>query len=278
MSHRAEDVDNLPAEVGYLHYYKGWWYAVAALLVIGGGMLLVGRVSTESASAWIFWVGDVFQAAAVTLNLFLVVLTYNLFKTASQVNQQNERIHRISQLPILVAEIRPLSFDPYPSYEINVMNEGSGPALDVQIVFDYRAKADDSSASKEREGSGSRLAIGVINKASRSGMVAVDVRGIIALKPWHGVDTKHETTPTRAETKTLLEPYVLVVRITYKDLYNQEGYTVYETHQASGDVGVELAELSAPPVEIGSDVKPIAFRRQPAADTPSDQSAAFSHR
>jgi hypothetical protein len=278
MSNRADDIDDLPPELRYLHYYKRWWYAVAALLVIAGGVLLVGRVSTESASMWIFWVGDVFQAAAVTLNLFLVVLTYNLFKTASQVTQQNERIHRISQLPILVAEIRPLSFDPYPSYEINVMNEGSGPALDVQIVFDYHAKSDVSSASKEREGSGARLAIGVINKASRSGMVAVDVRGIIALKPWHAFNTKHETTPTRAETKALLEPYVLVVRISYKDVYSQEGYTVYETHQASGDVGVELAELSAPPVEIGSDVKPIAFRRQPAADTPAAQSSAFPHR
>ena len=137
---RLDDVDYVPAEVHRLIRYKPWWYAVAAALILLSALAVAGLVAARDAGAWLVWITNVFQAAQVTLSLFLVVLTYNLFAAASRVTEQNERIHRISQLPIVVAEIKPLSFDPYPSYEIRILNEGSGPALDVQLTLDYRLR------------------------------------------------------------------------------------------------------------------------------------------
>jgi hypothetical protein len=80
-------------------------------------------------------------------------------------------------------------------------------------------------------------------------------------KHWKQLDVARNGLPTRTETETLLDPYALVMRITYKDIYSQEGRTTYEALQAAGDLGMELTELIAPPVHTGTDVKPIAFTR-----------------
>jgi hypothetical protein len=66
-----------------------------------------GTIVTRDAGHWLSWVPNALAAAQATLTLFLVILTYNLFASARRVPEQNERIHRISQLPIVVAAVRP---------------------------------------------------------------------------------------------------------------------------------------------------------------------------
>lgn len=261
---RMDAIDYLPAEVQQLNRYKPLWYLAAALLVLLSALAVVGLVATRDTPLWLGWIANIFQAAQVTLTLFLVILTYNLFAAASHVSEQNERIHRISQLPIVVAEIKPLSFDPYPSYQLQITNEGSGPAVDIDLTIDYHLKKPvqvaDGDAVAEHV-SEARLRIGVMNKSSHTGQLLVDARGIMMAKPWKQLDVARTGLPTRTETETLLDPYALVVRITYKDIYSQEGRTTYEALQAAGDLGMELTELVAPPVHTGTDVKPISFRR-----------------
>jgi hypothetical protein len=254
-------VDYLPAEVRQIDRSKPWWYALALVLVGLSALAAAGAVATRDTAIWLSWIGNVFQAASVTLTLFLVILTYNLFVAASRVNEQNERIHRISQLPLVVADVKPLSLDPYPSYQIEIMNEGSGPALDVDVNLDYRLKSDAGPAASVPFTSSARLRIAVMNKASHSGKLLIDARGIMLAKPWKGLDVERDGAPSAAQSAVLLAPYDLIVWIGYKDLYSQEGHTVYQATQAAGDVGLELTELVAPTVRTGSVVKPIAFSR-----------------
>jgi hypothetical protein len=271
---RRDDFDYVPAEVHGLIRYKPWWYAIAGALILLSALAVAGLVAARDTGGWLVWITNVFQAAQVTLSLFLVVLTYNLFAAASRVTEQNERIHRISQLPIVVAEIKPLSFDPYPSYEIRMLNEGSGPALDVQLTLDYRLRMPASSpplGRPEAIASDARLRVGVLNKSSHTGMLLVDARGIMLTKPWKELDTQRSGTPTRSETDALLAPYDLVVHIAYKDIYSQEGHTTYESSHAAGEEGIELTELVAPAVITGSEVKPIALRRESSGTSPHIQ-------
>ena len=260
------DGDYLPAEVHQIIALRPWWYTLAGILLVASGLGVAGVLSGQIAG-WLAWVSNAFTAAQVTLSLFLVILTYNLFAAATRVTEQNERIHRISQLPIVVAEIEPLAFEPYPSYQLRIMNEGSGPALDISIEFDYRLKTESSAdralAASADVRSDARLRIGVINKASHTGLLQVDARGIMLANPWKGKAAPGTAEPTRAETEALLAPYSLVVSIRYKDIYSQEGRTRYEAFHAAGDAGIELIELVAPSVTLGSSVKPIVFAREP---------------
>jgi hypothetical protein len=258
---RVAAFDYLPAEVRRLNNLKPWWYAAATLLILSSGLAVAGIVAARDAGAWVGWVSTTFTAAQVTLNFFLVVLTYNLFASSSRVTEQNERIHRISQLPILVAEMDALSFDPYPSYEVRIFNEGSGPALDIEVAFDYRLKDGSVEVSAIPLGAGARIRIGVLNRSSHTGRLLLDARGIMLAKPWRSVDIDRAGAPNPAQTETLLGPYSLVIDMTYKDIYSQEGRTQYEAAHASGDVGIELVELVPPAIELGAEIKPIVFRR-----------------
>jgi hypothetical protein len=146
-----------------------------------------GTIVTRDTGHWLSLVSNALAAAQATLPLFLVILTYNLFASASRVTEQNERIHRISQLPIVVAAVRPLAFDPAPSYQIEIMNEGSGPALDINVTFDYLVKGEPSDDAAARASalprSAARVCIGVLNKASQTGLLRIDAQGIMMDNP-----------------------------------------------------------------------------------------------
>lgn len=225
----------LPPELARIGHLKGVWYALACMLVVVSAIWLAGILQVPDSRSWLIWISNTIQAVQTTLSLFLVVLTYNLFNVASRVTEQTERIHRISQLPILVADIKPFSLEPYPNYQIRVVNEGSGPALDIDVGFEYRRKNGTSG------GAGARFSIAVMNKESQTGLIVVDARDMVDPGA----------------------PYVLVVTIRYKDIYNQEGRTTYEASSGAGDLGVELVELAAPAITVGSEVNPIAFSRRP---------------
>lgn len=228
----------LPPELARIGHLKGVWYALACVLVIFSAIWLAGFLQVPDSRSWLIWISNTIQVVQTTLSLFLVVLTYNLFNVASRVTEQTERIHRISQLPILVADVKPFSLEPYPSYQIRVVNEGSGPALDIDVGFEYRRKNGTSA------GAGARFSIAVMNKESQTGLIVVDARDMV-------------------QTEMELAHYALVVTIRYKDIYNQEGHTTYEASPAVGDLGVELVELAAPAITVGSEVNPIAFSRRP---------------
>lgn len=239
----------LPPELARIGHLKGVWYALACILVIVSAIWLAGILPVPDSRAWLTWISNTIQAVQTTLSLFLVVLTYNLFNVASRVTEQNERIHRISQLPIVVADVKPFSLRPYPSYQIRVVNEGSGPALDIDVGFEYRRNNGTSA------GAGAHFSIAVMNKESQTGLIVVDARDM--------VDSDAHPSFTRVQSEMELAPYVLVVTIRYKDIYNQEGRTTYEASSPVGDLGVELVELAAPAITVGSEVNPIAFSRRP---------------
>ncbi len=271
---RAEFGDEPPPELTRLREYRSWWYVAAAVCIILTALLVAGVLPGRSGD-WLAWVGNGFEAVYVTLNFFLVVLTYNLFQSATRVTEQNERIHRVSQLPIVVAEIEPLTHDPRPSYSIQISNEGNGPAFDINISLDYRLKTENGAgAALNDTGTTAHASLGVINKASKSSVIAIDARGIMLAKPWQGRNLALDGAPTRAETTALLAPYRLEVRITYKDIYSQEGRTVYEAHQADAELGIALTELLAPAVAVGSRVKPIVFTRTESASVENQTHAA----
>src|ERR1700687_134034 len=103
------------------------------------------------------------------------------------------------------------------------MNEGSGPALDIEVAFDYRLKDGPLEGSAIELGEGARIRIGVMNKSSHTGRLLLDARGIMLAKPRHEVDVGRAGPPTQAQTETLLGSYSLVIDMTYKDIYSQEG-------------------------------------------------------
>ena len=239
----------LPPELGRIGHLKVVWYALACMLVIVSAIWLAGILQVPNSRSWLIWISNTIQAVQTTLSLFLVVLTYNLFNVASGVTEQTERIHRISQLPIVVADIKPFSLEPYPSYQIRVVNEGSGPALDIDVRFEYRRK------NGTNAGPSANFSIAVMNKERQTGLIVVDARDM--------VDPRAHPSSVRVRTEMELTSYVLVVTIRYKDIYNQEGRTTYEASSALGDLGVELVELAAPSIAVGSEVNPIAFSRRP---------------
>jgi hypothetical protein len=275
---RGDTAEIAPIELHQLSAFRPWWYALAVIALLASALLVVAQIPAAQTGAWLSWVANAFQAVQATLTFFLVVLTYKLFEVASRVTGQNERIHRISQLPIIVAEIEPLSFDPFPSYQIQIFNEGSGPAFDIDVRLYYRLKNDRDEAeaapppaSHNRE---VRVLIGVMNKERKSGLVTMDARGIMIGKPWKKLDVGRTGFPSASETIALLEPYALDVFITYKDIYSQVGHTVYQASHAQADVGIELIELAAPSIATGSTIRPIAFVKRDSEVTPSSISAA----
>lgn len=274
---RSDTAEFTPIELHRLSAFRPWWYAFAVIALLASALLVVAQIPAAQTGAWLSWVANAFQGVQATLTFFLVVLTYKLFEVASRVTEQNERIHRISQLPIIVAEIEPLSFDPFPSYQIQIINEGSGPAFDIDVRLYYRLKNDRDEAEAPPPALHNReahVSIGVMNKERKSGLVTMDARGIMIGKPWKKLDVGRTGFPSASETIALLEPYALDVFITYKDIYSQVGHTVYQASHAQADVGIELIELAAPSIATGSTIRPIAFVHRDSEVTPSNISAA----
>jgi hypothetical protein len=275
----ATEIDaGIPPEVAYIARYKPVWYVAGGLTLVITALLVGHVIRTNDYGGWLSWLGNLFQALYVTLTLFLVVLTYKLFRIATTATVQNERIHRISRLPIVVADIAPLAADH--THRVWLTNEGSGPAFDVRVDFDYRPKItgpdgrliSDTLDIPLDANSREFLRSGVIKKEGAFGPLFMDMTPLLIRKPWGhftlGVD--RADFPGDVETIHLLRDYSLVVRISYKDIYGKKGYTTYEALWANGELGFELVQLQPPSIEIDSTVERIHFERRESVEARFD--------
>lgn len=228
----------IPGEVASLGRFKRAWYAAAALTLLASALLVAHVVPTKDYGGWLTWLGDLFQAAYVTLTLFLVVLTYRLFRIAATATLQSEKIQRAARLPIVVADV--VAFAEERNYKIWLANEGDGPALDVRVDVDYGT----SDAS-----SGTCFRAGVVKKEGNCGPFFVD-----------------------------MPPYEanLLMRISYKDIYGQEGVTVYEAANGIDKTALDLVSLQPPEIQAGSRIAPVIFERNWNV-TPSRANAFNAH-
>lgn len=213
----------IPSEVASIARFKSVWYAAAALALVVSALLVAHAIPTKDYGGWLTWLGVLFQAAYVTLTLFLVLLTYKLFRIAATATVQSEKIQRAARLPIVVADVAAFAEDR--NYKIWLANEGDGPAFDVRVDVDY------GTPEPQRE-TGFRF--GAIKKEGQCGPFFVD-----------------------------MPPYEanLLMRISYKDIYGQEGVTVYEAPNRIGSTALELVSLQPPVVEPGSRIAPLIYER-----------------
>lgn len=258
--------EEVPVELAYLARYKTFWYVGGVLALIISALLVGHIIPTRDYGGWLTWLGNALQAVYVTLTFFLVVLTYKLFRIAATATAQSERIHRIAQLPVVVADIMPLA-DDY-THKVWLTNEGSGPAFDVLVDFDYRPKVTQSDGRQASDtlaiASDEFVRTGVIKKEGSGGPFFLDMKPLLIRKPWghfnFGLD--RYDFPDKAETTRLLADFSLVVRVSYKDIYGKTGYSTYEALFANGELGFELVQLHPPAIEVGSTVETIRFERR----------------
>jgi hypothetical protein len=258
--------EEVPVELAYLARYRAFWYVGGPIALILSALLVGHIIPTRDYGGWLTWLGNALQAVYVTLTLFLVVLTYKLFRIAAMASAQSERVHRIGQLPVVVADIMPLA-DDY-THKLWLTNEGSGPAFDVLVDFDYRPKVTQTGGRQASDtleiASDEFVRVGVIKKEGACGPLFLDMKSLLIRKPWghfnFGLD--RYDFPGKAETARLLADFSLVIRVSYKDIYGKRGHSTYEALFANGELGFELVQLQPPPVEAGATVEAIRFERR----------------
>ncbi len=129
--------DNIiPREIASFIAHRRYLYVGFILLIVASAAVALIKFD---ASIWLTAIGLAMTGAYVIFTLFLVILTYNLFKMASSAVQrseesvrQGERIHRISQIPIIEA-VGWRSQDGI--FRVHLVNSGNGPAFNVRLAL-----------------------------------------------------------------------------------------------------------------------------------------------
>ncbi len=210
---------------------SGWFLAwiIAAALCLGvlavipslSGTLL-SNTGTAGVPSWYNLTSAVFEAVYVTLTFFLVLLTYSLFRIATSANKSSERFHRISIMPVIVAELvkwkffknTSLSVEGF-SLEVDVLNVGGGPGFNVSV--DVGPEPDICGGYDEANGRA--FFVGIARKGKRR---------VKLFTPCH------------------LEGDLVRLTITYCDVYNTKLTTEQEAHVALGvtdELDIETGDI-----------------------------------